>query len=188
VGFDLYTRMLAEAVEVEKAALEGREAPLARTQAKIDLPVDAYLPDDYVPEEPQKLELYRRLGRLVSDAGLTEIRAELLDRFGPLPPPVDRLLEVAQLRYRAEEAGIISVAREEGRLVLRFGPGWSRADTMRALAPRSPDDPVRAMAGRLHYASNHLSIRPPADAAEAWRLVRSVVLRLAEASHHAGIL
>ena len=66
VGFDLYTRMLAEAVEVEKAALEGRPARLARAQARIDLPVDAYLPDDYVPEEPQKLELYRRLGRVAS--------------------------------------------------------------------------------------------------------------------------
>ncbi len=88
VGFDLYTRMLAEAVEDEKAVLEGREARSARTQAKIDLPVEAYLPDDYVPEEPQKLELYRRLGRVVSDDGLDEIRAELLDRYGALPPPV----------------------------------------------------------------------------------------------------
>ena len=109
VGFDLYTRMLAEAVEVEKAALEGRPARTARTQAKVDLPVDAYLPDDYVPEEPQKLELYRRLGRVVTDAGLGDMRRELLDRFGPLPAPVERLLEVSQLRYRAEEAGLTSV-------------------------------------------------------------------------------
>jgi transcription-repair coupling factor (superfamily II helicase) len=181
VGFDLYTRMLAEAVEVEKAALEGRPARTARTQAKIDLPVDAYLPNDYVPEEPQKLELYRRLGRVVTDTGLDEMRRELLDRYGPPPPPVERLLEVSQLRYRAEEAGLVSVAREEGQLVLRFGPEWSRADTMRSLAPRSADDPLRALAGRLHYASNQLRARLPADGTQAWLLTRLLVDRLARA-------
>ncbi len=179
VGFDLYTRMLAEAVEEEKAALEGREARSARTQAKIDLPVEAYLPDDYVPEEPQKLELYRRLGRVVSDDGLDEIRAELLDRYGALPPPVQRLLDVSQLRYRAEEAGLTQVAREDGQLVLRFGPDWSRADTMRALAPEAVDDPLRALQGRIRYASNQIRVRPPADADRSWRLTQAMVDRLA---------
>jgi transcription-repair coupling factor (superfamily II helicase) len=186
VGFDLYTRMLAEAVEVEKAALEGRPARLARTQARIDLPVDAYLPDDYVPEEPQKLELYRRLGRVVSDLGLDEIRRELLDRFGPLPPPVERLLEVSQLRYRAEEAGLTSVGIEEGSLLLRFGEGWSRADTMRSLAPRSPSDPLRALAGSLRYGSNQLRVRPPGEAEAAWQLTRALVDRLADGASKAG--
>jgi transcription-repair coupling factor (superfamily II helicase) len=186
VGFDLYTRMLAEAVEVEKAAMEGRRARTARTQAKIDLPVDAYLPDDYVPEEPQKLELYRRLGRVVTDVGLEEMRRELLDRYGPLPASVERLLEVSQLRYRAEDAGLTSVGLEEGQLVLRFGPDWSRGDTMRALAPRAADDPLRALAGRLHYASNHLRVRPPSDAAATWQLTRQLVERLAGASADAS--
>jgi transcription-repair coupling factor (superfamily II helicase) len=184
VGFDLYTRMLAEAVEVEKAALEGREAKPTRTQTVVDLPVDAYLPDDYVPEEPQKLELYRRLGRVVSDAALDEIGAELADRFGPPPAPVERLMEVARLRYKAEEAGLVSVSREEGALVLRFGADWSRADTMRALAPRSLEDPLRALAGRFRYASNQVRVRLPADTDDAWRLTRLLVERLgaAEAS------
>jgi transcription-repair coupling factor (superfamily II helicase) len=187
VGFDLYTRMLAEAVEVEKAALEGRPARTARTQAKIDLPVDAYLPDDYVPEEPQKLELYRRLGRVATDGGLDEMRRELLDRYGPPPPPVERLLEVSQLRYRAEAAGLVSVGLEEGQLVLRFGPDWSRSDTMRSLAPRTVEDPLRALAGRIHYASNQLRVRPPADAATAWQLTRRLVDRLAEAGSAAAV-
>ncbi len=182
VGFDLYTRMLAEAVEVEKAALEGRRAQVARTQAKIDLPVDAYLPDDYVPEEPQKLELYRRLGRVATDGGLEEVRAELADRYGPLPPPVERLLQVSQMRYRAEEAGLTSVAIEEGQLVLRFGPERSRADTMRDLAPRKADDPLRALAGRLYYASNQVRARLPANTDAGWQLTRELVARLAETS------
>ncbi len=135
VGFDLYTRMLAEAVEEEKAALEGREPHQLGRRPRSTCPSTPTCPR-YVPEEPQKLELYRRLGRVVSDDGLEEIRAELLDRYGAMPPPVERLLEVSRLRYRAEEAGLLQVAREDGQLVLRFGPDWSRADTMRALAPR----------------------------------------------------
>ncbi len=86
VGFDLYTRMLAEAVEDEKAVLEHREPRHTRQSAVIDIPVDAYLPDDYVPEEPQKLELYRRLGRVATQRELDAIRDEMLDRYGPLPP------------------------------------------------------------------------------------------------------
>ncbi len=187
VGFDLYTRMLAEAVEVEKAAFEGREVRTARTQAKIDLPVDAYLPDEYVPEEPQKLELYRRLGRVVSDAELDEVRAELLDRYGELPSPVERLLEVSQLRYRAEAAGLLTVSREDGQLVLRFGPDWSRADTMRALAPRSVDDRVRELSGRIRYASNQIRIRVPGDSSHAWELTQLLVDRLAEAGSGASV-
>ncbi len=179
VGFDLYTRMLAEAVEEEKAQLEGREARTARTQAKIDLPVDAYLPDEYVPEEPQKLELYRRLGRVVSDDGLEEIRAELLDRYGAMPLPVERLLDVSRLRYRAEEAGLLQVSREDGQLVLRFGPDWSRADTMRALAPVAVDDTLRALQGHIRYASNQVRVRVPTDGERAWRLTQAMVDRLA---------
>jgi hypothetical protein len=140
--------------------------------------VDAYLPDDYVPEEPQKLELYRRLGRVATDVGLAEVRAELLDRYGPLPPPVERLLEVAQLRCRAEAAGLTSVGIEDGQLVLRFGPGWSRADTMQALAPRSMDDPLRALAGGFRYGSNQVRVRPPDDPDRSWALTQLLVARL----------
>ena len=84
------------------------------------------------------------------------------------------------MRYRAEEAGVAQIAREDGQLVLRFGPDWSRADTMRVLAPRSADDPLRALQGRVKYASNHVRIRPPLEADRAWRLTRAVVDRLAE--------
>ncbi|MFO1539465.1 MAG: transcription-repair coupling factor [Chloroflexota bacterium] len=179
VGFDLYTRMLADAVAVEKARVEERPAPVARVAAKIELPIDAYLPDAYVPDEPHKLELYRRLGRVVTERELAEMRAEMDDRYGPLPAPAERLLEVARLRYTAEAAGVRSVGMEEGRLVLRFGPDWSRAATARALAPRDPGDPLRALAGGITYASNHLRIRPPADPDALRRVTRVLLERLA---------
>ena len=179
VGFDLYTQLLAEAVEEQKADLEGRPLVIARTAAVIDLPVDAYLPDDYVPEEMQKLELYRRLARAEDEATVAAVRADLLDRFGPPPPPVERLLEVAGLRLAAETAGITSVAREGAQLVVRFGPHWSRVATARALAPTHPADPIRTAAGGITYASNQLRVRLPRDAEVAWRLTRSIVERLA---------
>ncbi len=180
VGFDLYTRMLAEAVEEEKAVLEERPAKHSRVATVIDLPVDAFLPDDYVPDEPAKLELYRRLGRVATDSELAAVRAELIDRFGTPPPPVERLLEVARLRFTAEVAGIVSLAREDGQLVVRFGPDWSRAATARLLAPRSVTDPVRALAGGLTYGSNQIRAKLPRDVAAAWRLTRALVERLAE--------
>jgi transcription-repair coupling factor (superfamily II helicase) len=179
VGFDLYTRLLAEAVEVEKAAFEGRPAESTRTATVVDLPVDAYLPDDYVPEEAQKLELYRRLSKATDPAAVERVRAELVDRFGPLPTPAERLLEVAELRIDAEQAGIASLSREDRQLVVRFPPEWSRAATARALAPTGPDDPLRTVAGGFTYGSNQVRVRLPREADAAWRITRALVERLA---------
>ncbi len=182
VGFDLYTRLLAEAVEEEKAALEGRPPEHVRQHAVIDLPVDAYLPDDYVPEEPQKLELYRRLARVAVDEDVEGVRRDLLDRFGPLPAPVERLLEVARLRLSAERAGVASISREDGQLVLRFPPDWSRAAVMRALAPVGGNGLSAVAPGGITFASNQVRVRLPRDPAASWRLIASIVARLADAS------
>ena len=79
---------------------------IERPQAVVDLPVEAHLPDDYVPEEAQKLELYRRLARARTPGDLAAFRQEVTDRFGPMPAPVVRLVEVAELRLAAEAAGV----------------------------------------------------------------------------------
>ena len=89
VGFDLYSRLLAEAVESRKASMEGRAPIVEAPQAVVDLPVEAHLPDEYVPDEAQKLELYRRLARARSTGDLAAFRQEVLDRYGPMPDPVD---------------------------------------------------------------------------------------------------
>ena len=133
VGFDLYSRMLAEAVEEQKAKREGRAPIVECPQAVVDLPMDAHLPTEYVPEEAQKLELYRRLARARSAGDIAAFRQELIDRFGPLPEPVLRLIEVAELRLAAEAAGIASISREEGWLVVRFGAALTRSMAMRLL-------------------------------------------------------
>jgi transcription-repair coupling factor (superfamily II helicase) len=173
VGFDLYTRLLAEAVEEQKAEFEGRPAVVERPGAVVDLPVDAHLPDSYVPETSQKLELYRRLGRVRTAGELAAFRQELVDRFGPLPQPVLRLLEVVELRMAAENAGIVSISREEGELVVRLGT-LSRASAMRALATMGRD--------AVRFGSNQARIRLPRDPARSWSVAQSVVARLIPAA------
>jgi transcription-repair coupling factor (superfamily II helicase) len=178
VGFDLYTRLLAEAVEERKASWEGREPLRPAPGATVDLPVDAHLPDSYVPDEAQKLELYRRLARTRTAGDLAAFRQEVVDRFGPLPPPVVRLVEVAELRLAAEAAGIASLAREEGLLVLRFGSGLSRGEAMRLVAG-APLPGVRP--GDVTFAASQVRIRAPRDLARAWALTQALVARVAAA-------
>ncbi len=176
VGFDLYSRLLAEAVEARKAAMEGRAPIVEAPQAVVDLPVEAHLPTEYVPDEAQKLELYRRLARARSAGDLAAFRQEVLDRYGPMPDPVARLIEVAELRMVAEAAGVASISREEGWLVVRFGARLTRATAMRLLAGPSlpglrPTD--------VTFASNQVRLRLPATPLKSWTLTRAVVARLA---------
>ncbi|MDL2334912.1 MAG: transcription-repair coupling factor, partial [Chloroflexota bacterium] len=181
VGFDLYTSLLAEAVEEQRAITEVRAPVRPKPSTVIDLPIDAYLPDDYVGEEPQKLELYRRLGRAGTAGEVASIRAELIDRFGALPAPVERLLEVARLRIAAEGAGILALAREGHELIVRFGPDWSRSATMRAMAPTSLNDRLPGVAaGAITYGSNQMRVRLTRDPRHAWDTTRAVVERLAK--------
>jgi transcription-repair coupling factor (superfamily II helicase) len=178
VGFDLYSRLLAEAVESQKAHMEGRAPVLEAPQAVIDLPIEAHLPDDYVPDEAQKLELYRRLARARTTGDLAAFRQEVTDRFGPMPPPVVRLVEVAELRLVAEHAGVASISREDGQLVVRFAAGLTRATAMRLLGDGGlpgvrPSD--------VAFASNQVRVRAPGQPAQVWSLIQAVVARLASA-------
>jgi len=117
VGFDLYVRMVGEAVA------EFRDHDGARTEhveMKVELPVDAHLPHEYVPGERLRLEAYRKIAEVTSEDALDAVRAELIDRYGALPEPAERLLDVARFRLLARRAGLSEVALQ-GSLV-RFGP------------------------------------------------------------------
>jgi transcription-repair coupling factor (superfamily II helicase) len=183
VGFDLYSRMLAEAVEEAKARREDREPVRDVPQAVVDLPVEAHLPDEYVPDEAQKLELYRRLARARSAGDLAAFRQEATDRYGPMPAPVVRLVEVAELRLAAEGAGVASLAREEGWLVVRFGAALSRATAMQLLSPSGFGGPLPGVRpGDMTFASNQVRIRLPRDPLKGWTLTQAVVSRLVAAA------
>ncbi len=115
VGFDLYVDLVAEAV----GQLEGRQQTAdSRPEVRIDLPIDAHLPQGYVTEQASRLEAYRRLASADSLSEVEDVRQEWEDRFGPLPPEAESLLEVARLRDEAVRIGIeeIILLRHEVRL------------------------------------------------------------------------
>jgi transcription-repair coupling factor (superfamily II helicase) len=105
VGYDLYVRMVAEAV----AELKGEEVR-EPAEIKLDIPVDAFLPVDYVGREDLRLEAYRRLATVTTRAEVDDIGVEWLDRYGPLPLPALTLLDVARLRSECVRTGVREVA------------------------------------------------------------------------------
>ncbi len=112
VGFDLYVRLVGEAVEAFRAAADGTpittdEAP---KEVRVDLPVDAHIPADYVTSDRLRLEAYRKLAAATDDAAIGAVIDELVDRYGPLPEEVRRLVSVAKLRLLAREYGLEEVA------------------------------------------------------------------------------
>ncbi len=115
VGFDLYVRLVGEAV----AEYRG-DTLVEEPEVKIELPVDAHLPHDYVPSERLRLEMYKRLAEVRSPEQLEEVRVELVDRYGALPDSVENLLAVARLRIKARRAGLTDI-NAQGNYV-RFTP------------------------------------------------------------------
>ena len=112
VGFDLYVRLVGEAVEAYRAAADGKTvlAPEEPKDVRIDLPVDAHLPPDYIGSDRLRLEAYRRLAAAADDAGVDAVIDELVDRYGPLPEAAQRLVAVARLRLLFREYGITELS------------------------------------------------------------------------------
>ncbi|MDI6098410.1 transcription-repair coupling factor [Actinoplanes sp. NEAU-A12] len=115
VGFDLYVRMVGEAV----AQFKG-ERPEEETEVKIDLPIDAHLPTDYIAVERLRLEVYRKLAEARDDARLTEVVAEMTDRYGKPPAQVENLIAVARFRQLARAYGLTDVSMQGKHI--RFSP------------------------------------------------------------------
>lgn len=176
VGFDLYSRLLAEAVEELRARRQGRPPLREVPAAVVDLPVEAHLPETYVPDEAQRLDLYRRLARAGTADDLADLRAELADRFGPPPPPVERLLEVVELRLAAEAAGIAALGREGGWLVVRFVEPRPRAELVAVLArARMEGRGLGLGPGDVVVGTGQLRVRVPTEPGRAWALTQRLV-------------
>ncbi|MGP4003275.1 transcription-repair coupling factor [Streptomyces sp. 8N706] len=120
VGFDLYVRMVGEAVADYRASIEGgveEEPPL---EVKIELPVDAHVPHDYAPGERLRLQAYRAIASANSEEDIAAVREELTDRYGKLPEPVENLLLVAGLRILARACGVTDITLQGSNI--RFSP------------------------------------------------------------------
>ncbi len=155
IGFDLYSRMLAQAIEKLKQAksfpvqddLATRDEspsaepvrevqqfasvllePLERT-VQVSLPIPAFLPEDYIGDAELRLKLYRRMARLRSEHDIVDMQQEMEDRFGPLPPEATQLMYQLRVKVLALEANVESIATDSGQIVIRFGQ-LSEADRL----------------------------------------------------------
>jgi transcription-repair coupling factor (superfamily II helicase) len=109
VGFDLYVRLVGEAV-ADFRSPSGEAAPAEYADVKVDLPVDANLPVEYLPGERLRLEAYRSLAAATSDEAVDAVRAELIDRYGAIPEPVENLLAVARFKVLCRRYGVTEVS------------------------------------------------------------------------------
>jgi transcription-repair coupling factor (superfamily II helicase) len=126
VGFSLYCRLLAEAVENRKARQAGipekmRPSPLPAPT--LDLPLRAYIPEEYIADVETRLSLYQRLARLDKPEQIEAIKDEFNDRFGALPAELQNLLYAVKIKLLATKAGITSVTTEDGQIILRLIEG-----------------------------------------------------------------
>ncbi len=138
VGYDLYCQMVTEAV----GELQG-EKPKKPVEIAIEVPGNAHLPDDYVLKETNRLEAYRRLASIETHEQLADVRAEWLDRFGPIPPPAEALLQVGRLRAECVRTGV----RE---ITVTKGPGFGGPDHIARLSPVHLPDSRQVRMERLY--------------------------------------
>ncbi|MEO6957404.1 MAG: transcription-repair coupling factor [Antricoccus sp.] len=116
VGFDLYVRLVGEAVSAYKGETPDEEP----VDVRIDLPVNAHVPHDYVENERLRLEVYRKIAEVRTDELAAVVREELIDRYGPIPIEVENLLSVAKLRTAAKNVGVTEISTQGKQI--RFSP------------------------------------------------------------------
>ena len=162
VGYDLYLKLLEEAVLEEKGELPARQA-----ECTVDLSVAASIPDKYVPMPEQRMDLYRRIARIRTSGDADDMTDELIDRFGDPPRPVNNLISVALLRGQGAACGVTDVSQKNGAITftiaafdlkqiselagsypgrLLFSPGDTPAFTVRL---RKGEDPLRLASGLM---------------------------------------
>jgi len=151
VGFDLYTRLLGEAVDLMRAAEGGTPPPATDATApdsrpSLDLPLHAFLPETYVADEAARLNLYQRFASLSEGEQLGELLGELQDRFGPLPEEAQNLAFLVGLRLQAARAGVTQVSATPSEVVVKLR---GRPPTDLARLSRTVGAPVRAGSNQL---------------------------------------
>ncbi|HHX77165.1 MAG TPA: transcription-repair coupling factor, partial [Firmicutes bacterium] len=119
VGFDLYCRLLENAV----SALKGTGLPETRQEVKVEINVNAYLPAEYIPEQAQKIAFYQKIAAADGINELEDIKEEIRDRYGPPPQAVENLFLVAALKLKALESRVESLREENEVVKITFLPG-----------------------------------------------------------------
>jgi len=115
VGFEMYTTLLERTVR----ELKGEDLP-ERVSTQLNLALNLRLPNEYIQEENQRLRMYKRIAGVENEDQLADVRAELEDRYGPLPQPVRNLLDAAALKLLAERVGVLGIDRKRDSVQIRF--------------------------------------------------------------------
>ncbi|MBI5285635.1 MAG: transcription-repair coupling factor [Chloroflexi bacterium] len=183
VGFDLYVKLLADAVEGLKALAKGEPPPPSAIQPAviIDVPLQAFIPESYVGDLNLRLSLYQRMSSAEALDAAADLEREMNDRFGKPPAPVRNLLYIVQMRVLAKRAHVASVAREEGPggqqvLLLRTLDGY---DFRAQLSPADQRDLEREDGVSIGHAQLRIDI---AAAGDRWREILLHALEAAAAS------
>jgi transcription-repair coupling factor (superfamily II helicase) len=113
VGFDLYCELLEEVVKESKGIQE-----VSPREVVIDLKIEAYIPEDYITDDRQRIAVYRRMNLARTQAEVEDLRRELSDRFGRVPAKATRLFDLLTLKVQALEKGVKSIREEEGKIII----------------------------------------------------------------------
>src|SRR6478752_2768893 len=157
VGFDLYVRLVGEAVTAfKKAAVsaDGDQATEEPAEVRVDLPIDANVPHEYIPAERLRLDAYRRIAGIASKEEVASVREELTDRYGPIPEQVENLLAVAEFRQLCRAVGVSEVTL--GPQGLRLAPVMLPESGQMRVARLYPGSKYRAT-------TSVLTLKPPAE-------------------------
>jgi transcription-repair coupling factor (superfamily II helicase) len=117
VGFEMYTKLLEEAIRELKGEKIEEEV-----QTSMNLGVDIYIPQDYISDENLRMMFYKKIASATTEMRLDDIRNEMRDRFGALPANVEALLHFVKVKYRAQQIGVLSIVREGARAIVKLTP------------------------------------------------------------------
>lgn len=178
VGFDLYTDLLGQAIRELKG--EAIEAPVEPT---LEVDADAYLPETYIAEPRHKIELYKRMVSAKSLEQVEELVDEIVDRFGPMPPPVNALANLTKVRVIAKALALTLVAHKRDRVMFRSTPDTPVGpDAISRLAERFPG---RLVPGAFKVPELGLKLPPRATPEQALSLILEGLTIMLEATTHA---
>ena len=114
VGYDLYMKILAGAVALAK----GEAPPPDKADCLIDITVDAYIPDSYIPEAAGRIEAYKRIAAIETAEDASDVLDELIDRYGDVPKSVSGLVDISLIRVTAAKAGVYEIGQKRDTLLL----------------------------------------------------------------------
>jgi transcription-repair coupling factor (superfamily II helicase) len=176
VGYDMYVKMIGEAIKEAQGDFSSlRDSEL---ETRVDMYVNAFLPEQYVRGETQRIEIYKLIAMIRTEADREELIADLVDRFGEPEEPVLNLIQIARLRALANALGAERVSHDEGRMVLRFHPRFA-ADPQRLYQALLQGDKRLSLNAGKHTS---LIIKLPGmEAQDAMNAAVAVLTKLLEA-------